>query len=225
MAPTQGRRACLTSLEHTPPGRRTGPSVFVGARAPRPRVASGCHVRTLSLALDLHSHRLGHRVPGAVDVSRSGSRPRGPPSLLFQFPYFACLLPSSWFGLPSASFNTLYFRVPGAVFVCCSSRAHSVSAVPDPHSPVAPAGIHMHTRAHIFFSQTEIPVSGVLQCWILALHVSVPVFRVQGRVVQSRASKSQVAHSKFLFCRVRGGGGGRGSNVSDGYNDSDSVSA
>ena len=75
-----------------------------------------------------------------------------------------------------------------------------VSAADDPHSPVAPTCIHMHTRAHIFiFSQTQLPVSGVLQCWILALHVSVAVFMVQGRAVQSKASKTQVAHSNFCF--------------------------
>ena len=57
-----------------------------------------------------------------------------------------------------------------------------------------------HPRARIFiFSQTQIPVSGVLQCWMSDLHVSVPVFRVQGRAVQSGASKTQVAHSNFCF--------------------------
>ena len=75
------------------------------------------------------------------------------------------------------------------------------SAAGDSHTPAASTGIHRHPQAHIiiFFPQTQIPVSGVLQCWILALHVSVPVFRVQDRAVQSRASKTQVAHSNFCF--------------------------
>ena len=40
------KNSSIVVPEHTPPGRWTGPSVFVGARAPRPRVASGCHIRT-----------------------------------------------------------------------------------------------------------------------------------------------------------------------------------
>ena len=66
-----------------------------------------------------------------------------------------------------------------------------------------------HPRARIFiFSQTQIPVNGVLQCCISDLHVLVPVFRVRGRAVQSGASKTQVAHSNFCFAG-RGGGGQR----------------
>ena len=57
------------------------------------------------------------------------------------------------------------------------------------------------------------------------LHVSVPVFRVQGRAVHSRASKTQVAHSNFCFAECRRVGGGRGSIVSDGYSDNDIVTA
>ena len=57
-----------------------------------------------------------------------------------------------------------------------------------------------HPRARIFISsQTQIPVSGVLQCWTSDLHVLVPMFRVQGRAMQSGASKTQVAHSNFCF--------------------------
>ena len=45
-------------------------------------------------------------------------------------------------------------------------------------------GYWRHPRARIlFFSETQIPVSGVLQCWMADLHVSVPVFRVRGRAV------------------------------------------
>ena len=39
--------------------------------------------------------------------------------------------------------------------------------------------------------------SGVLQCWISDLHVSVPVFRVQGRAVQSGASKTSLETSDW----------------------------
>ena len=201
MAPTDGGRACLPVPEHTTPGRRTGPSVFVGARAPCPRVASGCHGRTLSWAWGQQNHRLGHGVPGAVDVSRIGrahcpyafslraSRACYPLSGLdWHEPDFArfnseCPAPWTCAAVTGPTVFALFvcvLREFGQARTCCLQGAvcwvpdmchgwvyqAGASATDGLHSPVAPTGIHMHTRAHIFISQTQIPVSGVLQCWL-----------------------------------------------------------
>ena len=175
---------------------------------------------------------------GAVDVSRSG-RAQCP----YAFGLRACVpatLVSVWSGTSltqDAIFQSARRRgrvpqQPGPLCLHLLS-AYSViwhvyqagaSAAGDSHTAATTIGHHRHTRAHIIFFQTQIPVSGVLQCWILALHV--PMFRVQGRAVWSRANrKHKLRMATFVLPGERGGGGGRGSNVSDGYSDSDSVSA
>ena len=116
-------------------------------------------------------------------------------------------------------------------FTCLASWTCAAAAGPTVPAPSAcvigrtPVNSRMAapTSAYFFF-QTQIPFSEVLYR-MADLHVSVPLFRVQGRAVQSRASKPQVAHSNFCFAECKRGGGGRGSIVSDGYSDSDSVSA
>ena len=124
---------------------------------------------------------------------------------------FACLFPFfrlCWHDPGAAQ----CIRMPGAVDVYCGSRAHGactlcvhaqqdVCRIPDRrrgHDARQESQI-LATPASTYFYFFSDANTGQWSIAVSDLHVLVPVFRVQGRAVQSGANKKQVAHSNLCF--------------------------
>ena len=109
---------------------------------------------------------------------------------------YICECPAPWTCAAAAgptvfALSSCVLREFGPARTCCVQGA--VCSAPDmchnwvyqagvsAADPTLTGGTHRHTRAHIFiFSQTQIPVSGVLQCWMLDTGFACVSASVQG---------------------------------------------